>query len=130
MTPRTVRRDIELLRRLGYAIEARPGPGSSYRLVPGLVVPPLLFDEAEISAIVTGLRFVRGQLRGDDAAARALVKLEQVLSSRLRLHAVATDVPGTYTRRPPPAESLEKWFRTDFGRGSEGSAGADRRSGR
>jgi predicted DNA-binding transcriptional regulator YafY len=85
---RTLRRDAHRLRELGYAIETRPGPGSSYRLLPGLSVPPLLFSPDEISAIVTALR-----ARLDDAAAAsALAKLDQVLPPTLRRRAAATDL--------------------------------------
>ena len=87
---RTVRRDAARLRRLGYAVEARPGPGSEYRLVPGTVVPPLPFAADEVTALAAGLSLLRARLPGDDAAARALAKLDQVLPPSLRARVVAT----------------------------------------
>ncbi|MFI7071232.1 helix-turn-helix transcriptional regulator [Micromonospora sediminicola] len=87
---RTVRRDADRLRRLGYGVVARPGPGSSYRLVPGVALPPLLFDPDEISCVVAGLRLIEGAMPGDDAPARALAKLDRVLPRALRRRAAAT----------------------------------------
>lgn len=79
---RTLRRDVDRLRGLGYAVAGTPGPGGSYRLGAGAVVPPLLFDDAEVVAVVAGLRLVEAQL-DDDVAHRALLRLEQVLPRRL-----------------------------------------------
>lgn len=103
VSSRTVRRDVDGLRRLGYAVEARPGPGSTYRLVPGVSVPPLLFDPDEITAVVAGLRLVRARLPGDDSAARALAKLDQVLPNRLRRRAAATDLATEVLEDGDPA---------------------------
>ena len=89
-SPRTVRRDVTRLRRLGYAVQARPGPGSSYRLEPGTVVPPLLFAPDEVTALAAGLSLMRARLPDDDAAARALTKLDQALPPSLRRRVVAT----------------------------------------
>ena len=87
---RTVRRDAERLRGLGYGIEARPGPGSTYRLVPGVAVPPLLFDPDEISVVVAGLQLLAAQMPGDDTPLRALAKLDQVLPRALRRRVAST----------------------------------------
>jgi len=92
VSSRTVRRDVDGLRRLGYAVEARPGPGSTYRLVPGVSIPPLLFEPDEITAVVAGLRLVQARLPGDDSVARALAKLDQVLPNKLRRRAAATNL--------------------------------------
>lgn len=99
---RTVRRDAERLRGLGYGIEARPGPGSSYRLVPGVKVPPLLFDPDEITAVVTGLHLLTAQMPGDDAPARALAKLGQILPPALRRRAAATSLATEVGRGDQP----------------------------
>jgi predicted DNA-binding transcriptional regulator YafY len=85
VTTRTVRRDIERLRDLGYPVHASRGvPG--YELGAGAALPPLLLDDEEAVAIAVGLRTAaRGGITGiDESATRALVKLEQVLPSRLR----------------------------------------------
>lgn len=87
-SPRTLRRDIDRLRELGYPVQARPGPGGHYQLVAGTAMPPLLLDDDEAVAIAVGLRLAAGgRTRIDDeegAASRALRKLEQVLPARLR----------------------------------------------
>ncbi|MFE5096400.1 helix-turn-helix transcriptional regulator [Streptomyces sp. NPDC056638] len=86
VTPRTVRRDVERLRTLGYPVHASQGVGGGYRLGPGQDLPPLLLDDQE--AIATAVSLLAGS--GDavagagDAALRALTKLDQVLPARLR----------------------------------------------
>lgn len=89
---RTVRRDAARLRGLGYAVEARPGPGSGYRLGPGVAVPPLLFEPDEMTALVAGLALLQARLPADDAAGRARAKLDRVLPPTLRRRALATDL--------------------------------------
>lgn len=84
-TPRTVRRDVDRLRELGYPIHASRGT-AGYRLDAGAMLPPLLFDDDEAVAIVIGLRtaaarYVTGM---EEIAERALAKLERLLPSRLR----------------------------------------------
>jgi len=82
VTTRTVRRDIERLRELGYPVQASMGPAGGYRLGAGAVLPPLLLDDEEAVAVVVGLR--TGVAGIDEASLRALGKVEQVLPSRLR----------------------------------------------
>jgi predicted DNA-binding transcriptional regulator YafY len=88
---RTVRRDIDRLRELGYPVEASKGADGGYRLVAGKAMPPLVLDDEEAVAIAVGLRAGAGHaVEGvEEASVRALAKLEQVLPSRLR-HRVAT----------------------------------------
>ncbi|MFF7643608.1 WYL domain-containing protein [Streptomyces canus] len=88
---RTVRRDIDRLRELGYPVEASKGSDGGYRLVAGKAMPPLVLDDEEAVAIAVGLRAGAGHaVEGvDEASVRALAKLEQVLPSRLR-HRVST----------------------------------------
>jgi predicted DNA-binding transcriptional regulator YafY len=83
---RTIRRDVEKLRSLGYPIEAAPGIAGGYRLSAGAELPPLLLDDAEAVAVAVGLRTAAsGQVAGiEETSVRALAKLEQVLPSRLR----------------------------------------------
>jgi predicted DNA-binding transcriptional regulator YafY len=83
---RTIRRDVERLRRIGYPVESLTGPAGGYRLRAGSAMPPLLFDDEEAIAIAVGLRTAaRASVTGiDEAAVRALVKLEQVLPAHLR----------------------------------------------
>jgi predicted DNA-binding transcriptional regulator YafY len=81
-----VRRDIERLRDLGYPVEATMGAEGGYRLVAGSAIPPLLLDDEEAVAIAVGLRTAAGHaVEGiEEAAVRALTKLERVLPARLR----------------------------------------------
>jgi predicted DNA-binding transcriptional regulator YafY len=88
---RTLRRDIDRLRELGYPVQATKGADGGYRLVAGKAMPPLVLDDEEAVAIAVGLRAGAGHaVEGvDEASVRALAKLEQVLPGRLR-HRVAT----------------------------------------
>src|ERR1700761_2315963 len=83
---RTIRRDVDKLRSLGYPIEAAPGVAGGYRLGSGAELPPLLLDDAEAVAVAVGLRTAAsGSVSGiEEASVRALAKLEQLLPSRLR----------------------------------------------
>ncbi len=83
---RTIRRDIERLRALGYPVESLRGPAGGYRLRAGTAMPPLLLDEDEAIAIVVGLRTAaRASVAGiEESSIRALVKLEQILPAHLR----------------------------------------------
>jgi predicted DNA-binding transcriptional regulator YafY len=82
---RTLRRDVERLRRLGYPVESVTGPVGGYRLRAGTAMPPLLLDDEEAVAMAVGLRTAaRASVTGiEDASLRALVKLEQVLPAHL-----------------------------------------------
>jgi predicted DNA-binding transcriptional regulator YafY len=86
VSARTVRRDVERLRSLGYPVESMTGPAGGYQLRAGAAMPPLLLDDDEAIAIAVGLRTAAGgSIVGiEETAVRALVKLEQVLPSHLR----------------------------------------------
>src|SRR4051794_4920060 len=88
---RTIRRDIERLRALGYPVESLTGPAGGYRLRAGTAMPPLLLDEEEAIAIAVGLRTAaRASVTGiEETSIRALVKLEQVLPTHLRRRVAA-----------------------------------------
>jgi predicted DNA-binding transcriptional regulator YafY len=88
---RTVRRDVERLRSLGYPVDSTPGVAGGYRLGAGAEMPPLLLDDDEAVAVALGLRTAAGgSVTGiEETSVRALAKLEQVLPSRLR-HRVKT----------------------------------------
>ena len=83
---RTIRRDVDKLRSLGYPVEAAPGVAGGYRLGAGGELPPLLLDDNEAVAVAVGLRTVAsGTIAGiEETSVRALAKLEQVLPARLR----------------------------------------------
>jgi predicted DNA-binding transcriptional regulator YafY len=98
VTERTVRRDIERLRELDYAIAATPGLGGGYRLSAGAQLPPLLFDDGQAVALALALRTAAATgARIADDAARALVTLERSLPSRLahRVDGLAAVDAGT-----------------------------------
>ncbi|MFI6519066.1 helix-turn-helix transcriptional regulator [Spirillospora sp. NPDC050679] len=86
VSERTVRRDIERLRDLGYPVHATRGAVGGYRLEAGTAMPPLLLDDEEAVAIALGLRTAAGAaVEGiGESSVRALAKLEQVLPDRLR----------------------------------------------
>jgi len=86
VTERTVRRDIDRLRELGYRIESTPGVAGGYRLEAGSAVPPLLLTDEEAVTMAIGLRVAATQrlVHGPETTLTALAKLEQVLPAALR----------------------------------------------
>lgn len=84
--PRTVRRDVERLRRIGYPISATPGVAGGYRMGAGASLPPLLLDADEAVAVAVGLRTAAsaGVAGIEETSILALGKLEQLLPSALR----------------------------------------------
>ncbi|WP_433401234.1 helix-turn-helix transcriptional regulator [Streptomyces sp. CA-146814] len=105
VTPRTVRRDVDRLRELGYPVAAMKGPDGGYRLDAGTELPPLLFDDEQAVALAVALQIATASGAGiEEAAARALNTVRQVLPARLRhrvdtLQVTAVDRP---TGRPEP----------------------------
>lgn len=90
VTARTLRRDVDRLRSLGYPVHSTSGTAGGYQLGAGAVLPPLLLDDEEAVAVALGLRTAAsGNVAGlEEPSVRALLKLEQVLPPRLR-HRVA-----------------------------------------
>ncbi|MEU8394449.1 WYL domain-containing protein [Nonomuraea sp. NPDC048892] len=85
ISPRTVRRDVDRLRELGYPIVAFKGPDGGYRLEAGTELPPLLFDDEQAVALTIALQLATGTGAGiEEAAARALHTIRQVMPARLR----------------------------------------------
>ncbi|WP_062429984.1 helix-turn-helix transcriptional regulator [Herbidospora daliensis] len=103
VSDRTVRRDVERLRDLGYPVHASRGTDGGYRLGAGTAMPPLLLDDEEAVAVAIGLR--TGAPGIEETSARALTKLEQVLPSRLRarVDALRTSTEPVPADRPGPA---------------------------
>jgi predicted DNA-binding transcriptional regulator YafY len=99
---RTIRRDVERLRSLGYPVNAEPGAAGGYQLGAGAALPPLLLDDEEAVAVAVGLRTAAsGTVTGiEETSMRALAKLEQVLPSRLRRRVRAL---GSFTVPTPGA---------------------------
>ncbi|MEE1929272.1 YafY family protein [Streptomyces sp. TRM 70351] len=86
ISARTVRRDVDRLRGLGYPVDSATGTAGGYRLGAGAELPPLLLDDEEAVAVAVGLREAVGAgVQGiEESSVRALAKLEQVLPHRLR----------------------------------------------
>src|SRR5690348_5717349 len=91
VTARTLRRDVDRLRSLGYPVNSTSGTAGGYQLGVGAKLPPLLLDDEEAVAVAVGLRTAAsGTVSGmEEACLRALAKLEQVLPSRLRQRVAA-----------------------------------------
>lgn len=125
VTTRTVRRDVDRLRALGYSITAVKGPAGGYRLSAGSELPPLLFDDEQAVAIAVALQSIPSTgVDLDDAAARALTTVRQVMPSRLR-HRIDgirfIDAGPTPRVDPKVLESVstavreQRTFRFDYG---------------
>jgi predicted DNA-binding transcriptional regulator YafY len=86
VSPRTVRRDVDRLRELGYPVDTSRGTGGGYQLSAGTRIPPLLLDDDEAVAIAVGLRTAAGGgVTGiEETSLQALAKLQQVLPAKLR----------------------------------------------
>ncbi len=83
ISPRTVRRDVDRLRELGYPIAAFKGPDGGYRLEAGTELPPLLFDDDQAVALAIALQIATTSGAGiEEAAARALNTVRQVMPDR------------------------------------------------
>ena len=110
VSQRTVRRDVDVLRELGYAVEPVRGAGGGYRLGPGGALPPLVLDEEQVVAVAVSLQTASTALRGiEDAGRRALRTIRQVMPRRLRLDAdafTATALPNQW-EFPAPALDAE-----------------------
>jgi predicted DNA-binding transcriptional regulator YafY len=86
VSPRTLRRDVDRLRELGYPVDASRGVAGGYQLQSGAAMPPLLLDDEEAVAIAVGLRTAAGgAVAGiEETSMRALTKVIQVMPPRLR----------------------------------------------
>jgi predicted DNA-binding transcriptional regulator YafY len=86
VSPRTLRRDIDRLRELGYVVDAVRGVAGGYQLRAGGQLPPLLLEDEEAVAIVVGLRTAAaGAVAGmEETSVQALTKVTALMPSRLR----------------------------------------------
>ncbi|MER7011041.1 YafY family protein [Saccharopolyspora sp. NPDC000359] len=104
VSPRTVRRDVDRLRELGYPIAASKGPDGGYRLEPGADLPPLLFDDEQAIALALALQIATTSGAGiEESAIRALNTIRQVMPARLRSRIDALQV----TAVPSPAPQVD-----------------------
>lgn len=108
VTTRSVRRDVDRLRDLGYPVESERGAGGGYRLGSGRRLPPLLLDDREAVAVAIALRLAAGGAVAGvgEHALGALTKLDQVMPGRLREKVADVSesmvaVPGTDTPVEP-----------------------------
>ncbi|RVU18943.1 YafY family transcriptional regulator [Streptomyces antnestii] len=86
VSERTLRRDVDRLRELGYPVGAARGTDGGYQLAPGAVLPPLLLDDEEAVALAVGVGdAAQSGIAGmEEASLRALTKVVRVLPPRLR----------------------------------------------
>jgi predicted DNA-binding transcriptional regulator YafY len=104
VTTRSIRRDVERLRELGYPVHATQGAGGGYQLGQGKALPPLLLDDEEAVAVAVSLRLAAGGTvaGASEAAVRTLTKLDQVMPARLRSEVRAIQ-DSIATLQPPGA---------------------------
>jgi predicted DNA-binding transcriptional regulator YafY len=139
---RTVRRDVDQLRGLGYRIDATLGPDGGYRLAAGSDLPPLLFDDDQAVAVAIALQTasaVGGEI--EEAALRALATIRRVMPSHLRHRMDALEIAAVPVRpgdATPPATRMDvlvslantirarRVLRFDFSAGSAPEAAGDR----
>jgi predicted DNA-binding transcriptional regulator YafY len=109
---RTIRRDIDRLRELGYAVEASPGLGGGYQLKAGSSLPPVLLDDEEAVTVAVAVRAAASSVgKMEETAVRLLAKLDQLLPSRLRkrasaLHSVTISL--AHPEAAPPIDVLTR----------------------
>jgi predicted DNA-binding transcriptional regulator YafY len=106
---RTIRRDVDKLRSLGYPVTSLPGAAGGYQLGAGAELPPLLLDDDEAVAVAVGLRTAaNGTIAGiEETSVRALTKLEQVLPTRLRRRVQALQAHTTALTAAGPTVDAE-----------------------
>ncbi|MBD2765854.1 WYL domain-containing protein [Kocuria sp. cx-455] len=87
VTPRTLRRDVDRVRNLGYTVDAEPGQGGGYALRRGQALPALSLDEDEALAVNLALTVTTGQVANAEVVSRALAKIDGILPPAARLKA-------------------------------------------
>jgi predicted DNA-binding transcriptional regulator YafY len=142
VSPRTLRRDINRLRELGYPVEAQRGLDGGYQLAAGAVLPPLVLDDEEAVALGVGLQAAiqgGGVVGIEESSVRALAKIVQVMPSRLRrrVDALAAMTVAAPWNGPTPtidpddltsiAQSCRDTERLEFGYIARDGARSDRR---
>lgn len=101
VTERTVRRDLDRLRDLGYPVDSLSGKYGGYRLATGAHVPPLVLGDDEAVAVAVGLRYAaEAAIEGmEETSLRALTKIEMLLPHRLRRRVSALHSSVSWMRR-------------------------------
>jgi predicted DNA-binding transcriptional regulator YafY len=109
ISTRTLRRDMESLRELGYPVQALKGPDGGYQLGAGSKLPPLLLDDEQAVAVAVALQTAPTSVAGiDDAVARALTSIKQVMPAHLRAEIDAmhlTAIRNSWEFPAPPIAS-------------------------
>lgn len=109
VTTRSVRRDVQRLRDLGYPVRGGQGVGGGYQLGAGRALPPLLLDDEEAVAIAVSLRLATSVSADmNDVALRTLAKLDQVLPTRLRSEVRAVHSSTASLDRPTDELALDR----------------------
>jgi predicted DNA-binding transcriptional regulator YafY len=109
VSPRTLRRDVDRLRELGYPVRAHRGADGGYQLAAGAALPPLVVDDDEAVALAVALQTAaaQGTVSGiAESAVRALAKIVTVMPGRLRRRVealAAMTVPATWGSGSPAA---------------------------
>ncbi len=125
VSERTVRRDIERLRHLGYPVDAAPGVDGGYQLAVGAHLPPLLFDDDEAVALAIGLRTAAGSaIDGvEETAVRVMAKLERMLPDRVRRQVEAVHGNVSVLRWAPTTDPVAASTLATIGAGLSRSRG-------
>lgn len=139
VSPRTLRRDVDRLRELGYPVDATRGVDGGYQLAPGAALPPLVVDDEEAVALAVGMQAAaQGVVAGiEEPAVRALTKVVQVMPPRLRRRVDAlraVTVPAAWSVGPAldpdllitVAQACRDDERLEFGYTARGGTPAER----
>jgi len=114
ISPRTLRRDLECLRELGYPVGAAKGPDGGYSLGAGGRLPPLLLDDEQVIAVVIALQTAPVTVQGiDEAVTRALTSIKQIMPAHTRaeadaMHLTAIANPWEFAAPPVQADILRR----------------------
>jgi predicted DNA-binding transcriptional regulator YafY len=108
VSERTLRRDVERLRELGYPVIAARGVGGGYQLAAGAALPPLVLDDDEAVALVVGLHTAADNAVAGvaEASVRALAKTLNLLPPRLRKRADAIRATTVFAQWRDPAYAI------------------------
>src|SRR3954469_2763874 len=117
ISSRTVRRDIDRLRALGYLITTVKGPAGGYRLEAGTRMPPMLFDDDQAVALAVALQTAAtGTTTLAEDASRALATLRQVMPPRLRHRIDLLRITAVPPDATPDTPQLDTQVLVDLGR--------------
>ena len=122
---RTLRRDVDRLRELGYPVQAHRGGAGGYRLLPGASLPPLVLDDDEAVALVVGLQAAADSAVAGtaEASVRALAKVTAVLPARLRRRADALGEATVPARWTEPVAAVDPAVLTALAQACRGREG-------